>query len=260
MKRILDIYLTYQLLSLKKLAYYRLSTLLQFLNIFLWVVIDLVFFGVIFANVNSFAGWTYWDAVLLVFSLSLFWDIFWRVTSGGIVSIPDKIFNGDIHKYLLKPLNPLFHLAISEVGILENYINTPILLVYYLANNGLPFSLLQISTYLLMMFLGVGIFTWILLMIVSLAFWVTNVEYLEAIYWELQNIARYPKDIFSGFLGNLFMFVLPIFFIANIPVDILRNGANLAHIAAAVLLNLVLGSLSWVIWNAGLKVFKSTSS
>ncbi len=259
LRRYLEIYLTYQRMSLKKLMYYRVSTFLHFLNLFVWVFIDLLFFNAIFSNVGSFAGWNYWDAVLLVFSLSLFWDIFWRGTSGGIVSIPDKILTGDIHKFLLKPVHPLFHLAVSEVGVLENSLNTPILLVYYILNNGFPFSPLQVLVYLLMMLLGVGIFTWILIIIVSLAFWVTNVDYLAQVYWELQNIARYPKDIFSGFLGNLFMFILPVFFIANIPTDVLRSGANPAYIATALLLNLFLGALALLIWEAGLKSFKSTS-
>jgi viologen exporter family transport system permease protein len=259
MLRIIDIYLTYQALSIKKLSYYRGATLLRFVNLFVWVAIDLIFFNAVFSNVNNLAGWSYWDAVLLVFSLSLFWDIFWRGTSGGIVNIPDKILNGDIHRFLLKPLNPLFHVAISEVGILENSFNTPILLIYYVSNNGLPFTIGQILTYFLMMFLGVGIFTWILILIMSLSFWATNVGYLESIYWELQNIARYPKDIFSGFLGNLFMFILPVFFIASIPVDILRKGVNPDHIGLAILLNLVLGIAANAVWNAGLRAFKSTS-
>jgi ABC-2 type transport system permease protein len=259
MKRIIDIYLTYQLLSIKKFSYYRLSTLVRFINLFIWVAIDLIFFNVVFANVNNLAGWTYWDAVLLIFSLSLFWDIFWRGTSGGIVTIPQKILTGDIHRFLLKPLNPLFHLAISEVGVLDNSFNTPILFIYYVLNNGLPFTIGQILAYFLMIFLGVGIFTWLLVLIMSLSFWATNVSYLESFYWELQNIARYPKDIFSGFLGNLFMFVLPVFFIANIPTDVLRHGINLSYIGIAIVLNLILGWAAFTVWNAGLRAFKSTS-
>lgn len=259
MKKYWSIYLTYHRLSLRKLTYYKLSTYTQFLSLFIWVIVDLLFFQSIFSNTGKFAGWDYWDSVLLIFSLSLFWDVFWRITSGGIVYIPDKIINGDINKFLLKPINPLFHLAASDVGLLDNSMNTPILFIYYVVNNGFPFSLAEIVVYLMTVLLGVGIFTWILLIIVSLSFWVTNVEYLSQVYWELQNIARYPKDIFTGFLGNLFMFILPIFFIANIPTDVLRKGINTGNVTAAIILNLVLLTSSLAIWNRGLKAYKGAN-
>ena len=246
-------------MSFKKLAYYRLSTILQFAQLFIWVFVDLIFFKSVFANVDSFAGWNYWDAVLLVFSLSLFWDIFWRVTSGGIAYIPEKIFSGNINQYLLKPINPLFSLAISEVGILDNSLNTPILFIYFVANQGFHFSFVQIIGYLVMMLIGVGIFSWLLIIIVSLSFWSNNVDNLSQVYWDLQNLAKYPKDIFTGFVGNLFMFVIPVFFIANLPTDVLRHGVNFNYILLGILLNIILAVVGINVWRYGLKMFKGTS-
>ncbi|RJR28935.1 hypothetical protein C4564_03855 [Candidatus Microgenomates bacterium] len=259
MKKLIDLYITYQKLSLKKMQYFRISTFLGFANLFVWVIIDLLFFKSIFSSTGNVAGWDFWDSVLLIFTLSLFWDIFWRMTSGGIVSIPDKVHNGDISNYLLKPVNPLAHLAVSEVGILDNSLNTPVLFIYYFINNGFPFSLGQIFVYILMVFMGVGIFTWIMLAIVSLSFWATNVDYLANIYWELQNIARYPKDIFDGFLANLFLYILPVFFIANIPVNILRQGININNVMLGVALNIILFLFSKAIWKRGLSAYNGTS-
>jgi len=191
-------------------------------------------------------------------SLSLFWDVFWRITSGGVVWIPDKIFKGDINKFLLKPVNPLFNLAVSEIGLFDSSINTPVLLVYFVINNGFYFSFWQIVIYIVMIFVGVGIFTWIMLLIVSLTFWVTHVEYLSQVYWELQNISRYPKDIFGGFLGNLFMYILPIFFIANIPTEVLIKGINFFNLGIGLVLNVVLFFLSTTVWKEGLKKYNGS--
>lgn len=259
MKRLFGIYLRYHIMSAKRISLYKLSTLLHFSQFFIWVAVDLIFFKSIFNNTGSFAGWSYWDAVLLVLTLSLFWDIFWRGTSGGVAYIPDRIFNGEINSYLLKPINPLFSLSISGIGILENSFNTPILLIYYILNQGFPFSFTQVIAYLLTLLLGVGIFTWMLIIIVSLTFWVRDVSYLEQVYWELQHLARYPKDIFTGFLSNLFMFVIPVFFIANIPIDALRHGVRIDYILLGILLNVVLGGTAIFIWEKGLTVFDSSS-
>ena len=161
--------------------------------------------------------------------------------------------------YLIKPLNPLFNLAVSEIGILSSSINTPILLFYYLLNYPVNYSLLQIFTYLIMVLTGVGIFTWLLLIIMSLAFWASEVNYLSNLYWELQNISRYPKDIFDGLLANLFMFIIPIFFIVNLPVDVLRHGFNFKFFINGLALNLILMTIGLTVWKKGLKVYDGSS-
>ncbi len=257
MLKALKIYLHYHRLNLTKSTVYRLSAWLQVFNLFIWVIVDLLFFQSIFSSVGSFAGWTFRDAVLLIFTLSLFWDIFWRFTSGGIVRLQDRILDGSLNTYLIKPFSPLFNLAISEIGFLSTSLNTPVLLVYYLVNYQFNFSLLQIIGYLAMVLIGVGIFTWILLIIMSLSFWATNVNYLNNLYWELQNISRYPKDIFDGFLANLFMFIIPIFFIVNLPVDVLRHGFNLNNFLTGLLLNGCLFFISTRMWKKGLTVYDS---
>ena len=99
MNKALKIYFHYHRLNLSKSTVYRLSTWLQFFNLFIWVIVDLIFFKSIFSSAGNFAGWTFQDSILLIFTLSLFWDIFWRVTSGGIVRLQDRILDGSLNSY-----------------------------------------------------------------------------------------------------------------------------------------------------------------
>lgn len=249
----------YHKISLQKLLAYRRSAVSKLLTLLIWPFLDLFFFKSIFNKIESINGWSYWDTVMLTFRLSLFWDIFWRITSGGLPDIPEKIHDGNITRYFLQSFNSLTHLAFSNVGLGDSNINALVIGGYYFLNNAFDFSMYQVFMYFVMLFVGVGIFSAVITITNALGFWMTDVSHLSNLYWELLNIGRYPKDIFDGFWANLFMYVFPIFFMVNMPVDILRNGVDLKYVLLGFVLLVVFGGIAMVVWRVGERRYEGVS-
>ncbi len=252
------IYYIFQKQNLAKLLSYRLSFILSSLWLFIWLFIDIFFFQSLFNITDSIAGWSYWDAILLTLAMSIFWDIYWRVTSGGLLRMSQTISNGTIDQYLLKPFNEILLIDFANMST-NRSLNTVTIAIYYFINNGFNFTLGQIAIFILQIFLAVGIFSWIFIIISSLAFWITDTYMLESSYWQLLNIARYPKDIFQGLFSLIFTFIMPVFLVSNIPVNTLRSGLDVYPLLIGITLNIILGTATILIWRKGLKKYSGVS-
>jgi ABC-2 type transport system permease protein len=248
------LYYLFQRQNVSRFLSYRISTTISSAWLFIWVFIDLFFFKSIFSVSTSIAGWNYWDCILLMLAIAIFWDIFWRVTSGGLYKIPREIFKGNIDHILLKPYNEIFLLNYSGLSSNQS-INTVLLAGYYILNQGITFTFSQSLQALILIILAVGLASWAFILISSLAFWITDTYLLEKSFWALTSISRYPKDIFQGFWHNLFTFILPIFFIANFPVEFLRGNGNSLLILLGIGLNILFGGLALTVWRKGLKQY-----
>ncbi len=73
---------------------------------------------------------------------------------------------------------------------------------------------------------GVLIHYALLLMLMSLAFWMTRAQGFMYAYYNVFQIARLPREAFHGVARIVFTWTVPLLLIANVPARTLLHGLN----------------------------------
>ena len=98
-------------------------------NFFAWVVVELAWFvlqlafvGVVYQHVESVAGWSRQEMIVLVATNQLIQQIFTAFLMPGLVKLPELVRDGKLDFVLLKPAPPQFLISTShlEIGPLAN--------------------------------------------------------------------------------------------------------------------------------------------
>jgi len=108
--------------------------------------------------------------------------------------------------------------------------------------------------------LGVLIHYALLLILMSLAFWMTRAQGFINAYYNVFQIARLPREAFHGMTRIVFTWAVPLLLIANVPARALLYGLNAHDLAAMAGVTALLFALSTAIFQTGLRRYGSASS
>src|ERR1700677_738775 len=254
------------------LAQVRYSTVREMMfksNFILWIIVDLTWFGLqlsfiqfLYLQVNEIAGWSKWEMVLLVTTNMLVQQIFQMFLMTNLTKLPELIRTGRLDFFLAQPASAQFLGSTRqfELGSVINTLVTVIVCFIAIAHLHYQFSVLGLLAYPLLVLFGVLIHYALLLMLMSLAFWMTRAQGFINAYYSVFQIARLPREAFSGITRLAFTWVVPLLLIANVPARTLLYGLNardLAHMGVATALLLALSTL---VFQAGLRRYGSASS
>jgi ABC-2 type transport system permease protein len=239
-------------------------------NFILWVIVDLSWFGLhlsfiqfLYLQVSTVAGWTKWQMILLVTTNMLVQQIFQMFLMTNLTKLPELIRTGRLDFFLAQPAPTQFLVStrLFELGSVVNVIVTLIVCVIALAELHLNFSVAGLLVFPLLIAFGVMIHYALLLILMSLAFWMTRAQGFINAYYNVFQIARLPREAFRGITRFVFTWTVPLLLIANVPawtlLHGLSNGLDLAGMAAATA---ILVALSSAIFQAGLRRYGSASS
>ena len=84
-----------------------------------------------------------------------------------------------------------------------------------------------------------------------LAFWFGKIFYARNLVFSFRSIRKYPLDIFSAPIKNIFTFVIPLAFIATIPTNIVLG--RLQYPTIYFILSVVLLLIAYALFNYVLK-------
>lgn len=238
-------------------------------NLAVWTVMDFVFLGMtlisaelVFGQVQSIAGWSKKEVLLLVFTTALFNDLTWTFMFQNFNYFSDLVRRGNLDFALLKPVNPRF-LVSARYFEFDHYLRMP-LLVYLIVKSvrelGITPNLLSWLGYFLLSFLGLFILYNFFFMIVTLNFWFIRIFNLVDFFETITNVARYPIYIFKKTSRIIFGYLIPTIFIATFPVEVLMGRRGAETVLFGFLFGTALFFLSQWFWNFALKRYSSASS
>jgi ABC-2 type transport system permease protein len=254
------------------LAQIRYSTVREMMfksNFILWVIVDLTWFGLhlsfvqfLYLQVNEIAGWGKWEMILLVTTNMLVQQIFQMFLMINLTKLPELIRTGKLDFFLAQPASAQFLVSTRnfEPGSVINTIVAAIICVVAIAHLNTQLSVAGLFIFPTLVIFGVLIHYALLMMLMSLAFWMTRAQGFINAYYNVFQIARLPREAFKGIALFAFTWALPLLLIANVPARTLLygiNGRDLLHmgVATAILL-----ALSTLVFQAGLRRYGSASS
>jgi ABC-2 type transport system permease protein len=262
-------FVQYGAVWLAQVRYTVMRELMFKANFILWVIVDLCWFGLnlafvqfLYLQVDSIAGWTKWEMILLVTTNMLVQQIFQMLFMTNLNKLPELIRTGGLDFFLAQPASAQFLIStrLFELGSVVNVLFTLIVCLIAIAENNWSFSLSGLVIYPLLVVFGVLIHYSVLLMLMSLAFWMTRAQGFINAYYSTLQIARLPREVFHGPTRIVFTYGLPLLLIANVPASTLLHGWNFQDLAVMGGMTAILVTISTAVFQAGLRRYGSASS
>lgn len=248
--------------SVVRTMMFRFDFIMWSLVEFFWMGVNLLLIQVVYDHTESVAGWSKYQMLLLVGSSMLvqrfIMGFFWT----NLFEMARNIRSGHFDFFLAQPGNPLVMVSTRKIDLdgLANAVVALGVVIFAVNKLGLSPSFADLVLYALMIGCGVLINYAILLVTVSLTFWLGAAQGIEGSYFTLMEFSRLPREAFKGAARVLFVWILPAVVVSNVPASALIRGfdpVNALWLAAVTVVWLALAI--WV-FHRGLRRYASASS
>jgi ABC-2 type transport system permease protein len=254
------------------LAQVRYSTVREMMfksNFILWIIVDLCWFGLqmcfiqfLYLQVDNIAGWTRWGMILLVATNHLVQQIFQTFLMINLTKLPELIRSGRLDFFLAQPAPVQFLVSTRnfEPGSVVNTLVAGIVCAVAIAHIHVDISIPGLLVFPVLVACGVALHYAMLLILMSLAFWMTRAQGFINAYYNVFQLARMPREAFHGATRIVFTWAVPLLLIANVPAKTLLNGLNGYDLAGMAAATAILVALSTLVFRTGLRRYGSASS
>jgi len=227
-----------------------------------WMSVNILMISVIYRHTETVAGWSKYEMLLLVgtsmliqrFLMGFFWS--------SIFELSRNIRTGNFDFFLAQPGNVMFTCTTRKLdpdGLINSFV--AMALVVYSANQlQLHPSFTDIALYAFLVFCGLVIHYSILLITVSLSFWITSAQGLEGSYFTLMEFSRLPHQAFKGIASLVFVWVLPVVVVSNAPAQTLLHGFDPTWTVWLFVVAIAWFAVAVLVFNRGLRRYSSASS
>lgn len=255
------VYRTFFVSSFARELEFRANFFAKIAQNLVWIGFFVMILLVIFRNTDSIAGWTRGETYMLAATCFLM-----NAVSGGLfmslVEIPQQVRLGTLDFVVTKPIDSQFWVStrkfnFSDVGVLVAGV---LMVGYGLYITELAPTLSQWLAYFVLVGTSLAIFYSFNLALMTLGIWLVRVDNLWVLGESVMQIARYPVDIYQGTLQRLFVYVVPLAFLATIPTRQLVREFDASMLALGVGWAAVALILSRLFWKFAMKHYTSASS
>lgn len=263
MRRYLSLYKTFLIQYLKILMEYRTDFFIGLIGFGIIQLSGIAFLYLIFTKIPSLNGWSF-EQIVFIYGFAqiprgldhLITDNLWMLSNSIIVK-------GQFDRYLLRPMNPLFHL-ISEVIQLDAFGELIVgitLVIWSITKLDISISFLQVVLFTVTIISGTIIYTSIKLAFSSLAFWVKNSHEILWMNYSLSDFSKYPLNIYSKPIRIITTYIIPFGFTAFIPASYFLKKGNLYQSVFSTFIVAIISFLvSYTIWLNGIKAYESSGN
>ena len=215
--------------SLTRAMMFRGDLLVWSLVELFWMGVNLLTISVIYRHTNSVAGWTKYEMMLLVgtsmliqrFLMGFFWS--------SLFEMGRNVRSGNFDFTLAQPGNVLFMASTRKLDLdgLMNAVIATAVVVYSVRQLGLHPGPLQIALYVFFILCGIVIHYSVLVLSISMVFWLSSAQGVEGGYFSMTEFSRLPRQAFQGVVSRtLFVYALPVVIVSNAPAATILHGFN----------------------------------
>ena len=248
--------------SVVRTMMFRFDFIMWALVEFVWMAVNLLLIQVVYDHTDSIAGWSKYEMLLLVGSSMIVQRLIMGFVWTNLFEMTRNIRTGHFDFLLAQPGNPLVMVSTRKIDLdgLANVIVAIAVVLFAINKLGLVPSLGELVLYALMIGCGVLINYSILLITVSLTFWLGAAQGIEGSYFTLMEFSRLPRQAFKGVASILFVWFLPAVVVSNVPANTLIHGFSPLNALWLLAVTLIWTTFAIYVFNAGLRRYASASS
>lgn len=194
----------------------------------MWTAFNFFFFGLIINLRGELAGWSRWELYAVLSVYTMLDAVIWGFFNHNMLSYTNRIYNGELSLWLVKPVNTQFLLLTSE----NSYNNVP---RFFVGLAALAWSLFKLGH---LPSLGEWIGFWLAFtaaltliyscwfIIATGAFWVERLQNIHEVIPALRRIWQVPRDVYSGLTATILTVVVPLGLASSVPSELVvgRGG------------------------------------
>lgn len=205
-------------------------------------------------------AWTFPQlAVLSAFTLLATALMQWFM---GFLQLSGKILQGEVDKYLCKPISPLFALwaeSINALASAQQLVSAALIIAGVCVYYRVPVTPGAALAGLGLLALGCLVVILIQGCIAMLAFWLGDVSRINTLLQITGNFERYPINLFPPWLQGMLTWVVPIGLISTYPVMVFLGKAEepWRYLATGLVLAAVWGLIFRETWRRALRRYES---
>lgn len=262
MRRYGRLYLEFLALQWRAMLAYRVNFLIGVSSTIAMQSGALLTIWVVMRQVPTLHGWTLYQ-ILLVYGLTslglsinhMFADNLWTIGR-------QYIRPGGFDRFLVRPINPLFHLLADRFcydGIGDFILGAAVTLVAA-SGLGIVWTVPGVLYLVLAILCGGAIFIAINLITCVSSFWIVDSLPVTLAIFQTSQFARYPLPIYAGWIRVLMTWIIPYGLVSFYPAAQLTNhGAGLMAWAPPFISCLLL-LIGYRLWVFGLAHYTGTGS
>jgi ABC-2 type transport system permease protein len=262
MRRYLSLYGSFLIQQVKVMMEYRVNFLIGVFSTIFVQAAGLLTIWVVMGQIPTLKGWTF-DQILLIYGFlalakslnHMFADNLWTIGRHYIQP-------GGFDRFLVRPINPLFHLLADRFcqdGI-GNFLVGLVLVAKASGALGIPWTLPNLLYAVMAVISGGVIFMALNLITATASFWIVDSIPVTLSVFQMHQFAQYPLPIYRRGVSVLMTWVIPFGFASFYPASHLMGLdvgtlAWLPPVVAAVLL-----LIAYRVWLFGLRHYAGTGS
>lgn len=267
----LKLYMLFIKTYLKTKIEYRFAILIETIANMINIGSFYAFLSVVFIQISSISGWSYYEALFLV---SLNWlctsisgFFFWTPMLG----MGQMIKDGSFDSLLIRPLSPFKYCVYRQFQY--TFIGRLIISIFFLilsmSKISIVWNIKNILFFILVIISGALIHGAILILMGSLSFWVvdnTEIINIVASYDGVRTLIDFPLSAFNKFIQIFFTFIIPYAFVNYYPAVYFLDKGNTDKLFTSCfqygtpIVAIIFYTLSIFVWNLGLKKYNGSGS
>lgn len=248
--------------SLTRQMMFRVDFLVWLATDLVWMVVNFLLIEVVYGHIDSLAGWTKHEMMLLMGVSLMQMRLFTGLFLSNLYEFGRNVRSGNFDFHLAQPGRVLFMISTRKLeleGVLNFFLSGAVT-VWAAGKVGLQPDAATLAAFAVAFVCAMALHYSVLLILASSVFWVIKSEGVENGYFTLMEFSRLPAHAYRGITNVVFVWALPVVVVTFVPVQLLRSGVDwtlLGWIAAAAV---VWFSLAVWVFERGLQRYASASS
>lgn len=248
-------------MNIKMVLMYRKSFYISFAAIIVWMTTYTLLIEVIYVHTDEIAGWEKGE-ILIILSFYYFItgvaNFFFRE---NFEEFGDKMRRGLLDQFLTKPA--MFQIQCFFGKMRFDQVASPIMTVflfwYGISQMTAPLAVSNVIIGLFYSLISVAFFYHFLLLVATSTFYLEKANTLGSVMWNLSQVGRYPRQIFTGFAKIFFQFIFPMALMTSIPSEMFIgfDSAGMQLLFFAITLGFCI--LSQLFFHMGIKKYASAN-
>lgn len=266
-RRYLRLYAAFVRNCLRFAAEFRANFWANIITNFGWMLSLVILLSIIYHNTKSVAGWSEPQMFVLFGTYTVLRGISNMLFYGNLSQLPTFIRMGTMDYILTKPVNSQFYVSMRylEFEDIGQSVGGVFVILYGVMglHTAAP-HFWTVAAFVVMLLASMVIFYSLTMLLMTLSFWLIRLDNLMVLSDTVFQIARTPIDIFGAFgplPRFLLTYVLPLAFIATMPVKVLFERLDPAVTAgSAVGIAALCFICSALFWRYATRAYSSASS
>jgi ABC-2 type transport system permease protein len=262
MRHYLRLWWRFAAMAFAREAEYRINFLVSIGEGLLQAGIAVVSLLLVYRFTDEIAGWSQAEVLLLVGIYRLAEGLINLQIAPNMLEVSGAIRRGDLDGLLLRPVASQFLVSARLLNLSEGF-NALVGLILVIGAGqaaGARWGVGEVALAAAFLLCGLLLLYALWFAIVTLSFWLVQVDSLDQLFYTLFEAARYPVAFFGTPVRALLTFVVPVAFATTFPAEALLGAADPRMLAAGVGMALLALLLTNRFWRYAVRHYSSASS